>query len=86
MNELLVSALISMQTPETYVMRPVDPNYEAQAARWLGKAVAKEYRLGDYAKRLEKRYVHKDVKKYGAYVAIPCKIIIDRRIVFRWEF
>ena len=85
MNEAMIAAMLGLQ-PTPYALGTPDLQHERQAARYLTKALYKEYKVGKYVRRLEKKYVHKAVKKYGAYVAIPAKVLIDRRVVFKWEF
>lgn len=63
-----------------------EPNYSEQAAKHLGQALYKQFDIGVYLRRMEKRYIHKDVKKYGAYVFIIGDIAIRQEIRFKWEF
>ncbi len=56
------------------------------ALRKLALAYYKYSDLDDFTKVLEKKYISKEVKKYGAALGILNAIFIDKRIQLKWSF
>lgn len=56
------------------------------AVKAVAKATYKETNLDDQIKRLEKRYISKQMRVYGGYVSLVAKIVNDKRISVEWTF
>lgn len=60
-------------------------DYE-RALKAIGKIAYKEYNLDKKVKELEKKYIDKDLKKYGGYTILVADIVINQRIKYEWKF
>lgn len=64
----------------------VHQNPEKEAIRALSKACYKEFGIDKVTKRLEKKYVPKELKEYGVWPVMIVKIVTEKRISYEWTF
>jgi len=79
-NSLILLTAIGVSTAKA------DNNQTNDALKALAKATYVHSGLNKKAKKLEKKYIPKPVKKYGAWVGIGYKIVVEKRISFEWTF
>ena len=80
MNHLVLSTFLAIGSPDGYTM-PDD-----QAARYAAKAFYKHMEWDRHVNRLEKRYLSKDLKKYGGYVILVTRVATEQRVSYTWRF
>lgn len=85
MNAFIVSTAIAWGGAQNQGQIVYD-NPEQEAIRALSKACYKEFGLDEYTKRLEKRYVPKELKEYGVWPALIIKAVTERRLSHEWTF
>lgn len=56
------------------------------ALKKLAQAYYKYSDLDDFTKALEKKYVPKEIKKYGATLGVINALLIEKRIQLKWSF
>lgn len=59
---------------------------ERDALKALGKAAYKQTDLDDYARKMEKKYISKEMKDYTAWAILVIKTITEKKISYRWTF
>lgn len=57
-----------------------------KAIRAAARASYKQTNLDDKVKKLEKRYLSDEVRKYGGWTINISKIFIEKKVVYTWEF
>ena len=77
-NSLILSMFLSVNTQQGLPDR--------DAPKYVAKAVYKELNLDEITKRLEKRYVGNDLRKYGGYAILVTRIVSENKISYNWEF
>lgn len=65
---------------------PTDTAMKPEALRAIGRSCYKIYGIKDKIKRYEKKYLPKEVKEYGAHLALGYTIAIEKRISLQWTF
>ena len=65
--------------------RSNEDNYK-QALQAIGEATYKQTELDKKVKKLEKKYLNKDLKKYGGYTILITDIMINQRFQYEWKF
>lgn len=78
MNSLILGMFLSVNSPQGLPDR--------DASKYAAKAIYKELNLDVITKRLEKRLVGKDLRKYGGYAILVVRVVSDNKISYRWEF
>jgi hypothetical protein len=80
LSKLLVSAAL-LVTPGALAGDGYD-----KASKHVAKALWKEYRIDKALRRLEKKYISKDVRAVTGVVIPIGRAIYERRITFQWSF
>lgn len=80
MNGLVLSAFVSIGTPQGYILPDQD------APRYAAKAIYKELGWDEHVKRIEKRHLPKWAKDYGGYVGLGIRIATEKRVSYTWKF
>jgi len=57
-----------------------------RAGRYLGKALYKEYRVDEYARRLERQVIDENTRKSLTPVVTVGRIVMEQRIELEWRF
>lgn len=74
---ILTSAISMASTPDSETQ---------DALRALKKASYKEFKIDQYAKELERKYLPKIAKEYGGILAFTYKLTQEKRVSFEWRF
>lgn len=77
-NTLLLSAFL--------LTMPAKGSDYQRAGRYLGKALYKEYRVDEYARRLERQVIDEDTRKSLTPVVTVGRIIVEQRVELEWRF
>lgn len=80
MNNIVLATYLAIGSPNGVTM-PDD-----QAPRYAAKALYKHLEWDQHVNRLEKRYLSKDLKKYGGYVILVTRVATERRVSYTWRF
>jgi len=59
---------------------------DADAPRYIAKAIVQELELKDIASRFEKKYLKLDKHKELVYIGIIARAIIEQRASYTWRF
>lgn len=59
---------------------------EEKAFRKAAEAAIKQFKIDKMAKRLEKRYIHEDVRVVGGYAISITRIITEQKVTYKWTF
>lgn len=59
---------------------------EEKALRYFLRATYKQTNLDNFVKNKEKKYINKDVKKYGGYVFSIGQIFVEKKVIIKWNF
>ncbi len=64
----------------------VNATEETEALKHVGKASYKYFQLDRYVRKMEKRHLSNDVRKYGGWVSTGIRIAVDKKITYTWSF
>lgn len=80
MTGLIMSAYVGILSPNGHAMSPND------APRYALKAVYKQLELDKSVRQWEKRHIN--IAKYNEllYIGIITRIVVEKRVSYRWEF
>lgn len=56
------------------------------ALEYAAKAASIELKVDKFAKSLEKKYINKDLRKYGKWTAIIIEAASKKKIQVKWTF
>ena len=79
-NNLILSGFLAIGDPVGVALPDRD------APKYIAKALYREYDLNVVVKRLEKRHLKKEWRKYGGYIGLSIRIATEKRISYEWRF
>lgn len=59
---------------------------ESEALKNLQRALIKQFKIDKMARKLEKKYIHEDVRFYGGHAWVVADVIIKQRVTYKWTF
>jgi hypothetical protein len=78
--------MVAMMMPQMSLANNNNQDNYKQAAQALSEALYKETGLDKKVKKLEKKYINKDLKKYGGYTILIADIVVNQRVQYEWKF
>lgn len=83
----ILSFLLNIASAQTMYNEPiVYLNSEQAAMQHLERALYKEFKLESDLKRIEKKYLPKKVREYGAWPILIVNLVNNRYISYTWKF
>lgn len=61
-------------------------NSDQEVVKYVGKALYKQLDVDDHIQRLEKRYLSKEIRKYGGAIGVGVRILTEQKISYVWKF